>query len=126
MRGHRLVKQLSMTGAAVFASVALGVLGAPPAAADSSDCQPNWFCMWENSSYGGRLLTSPAQNVSNIGLRHNDLMTSYWNRTDQWITVYDDSGYRGCLFAIPPGGSDNAVDPHLNDRVTSFAVGKWC
>ncbi|MFC9946821.1 peptidase inhibitor family I36 protein [Streptomyces pratensis] len=126
MRGRHLVKRLSATGAAALAAVAIGALGAQPAAADSSECRPDWFCLWQDSSYQGRMLSSPAQNVSNIGDYMNDRTTSYWNRTDQWITVYYDSGYRGCLFAIPPGGSDNAVDPHLNDRVTSFAVGQWC
>ncbi|MEU5098585.1 peptidase inhibitor family I36 protein [Streptomyces sp. NPDC020996] len=120
------MKRLSATGAAALAAVAIGALSAPPAAAASSDCQPGWFCMWDDSSYRGRWLSSPAQNVSNVGTYMNDRMTSYWNRTDQWITVYYDSGYRGCLFAIPPGGSDAAVDPDLNDRVTSFAVGQWC
>ncbi|MGW0561720.1 peptidase inhibitor family I36 protein [Streptomyces sp. NPDC003016] len=120
------MKRLSATGAATLAAVAIGALSAPPAAADSDYCQANEFCVWDDSSYQGRFVGSPAQNVSNIGLHMNDRTTSYWNRTSQWITVYSDSGYRGCMFAIPPGGSDAAVDPHLNDRVTSFAVGQWC
>ncbi|MER6912744.1 peptidase inhibitor family I36 protein [Streptomyces sp. NPDC000594] len=115
-----------MTGAATLAAVAIGALGAPSAAAAPEDCLTHSFCMWDDSSYRGRFVVSPAQNISNIGPQMNDRMTSYWNRTNQWITVYADSGYRGCLFAIPPGGSDAAVDPHLNDRVTSFAVGQWC
>ncbi len=88
MHAHRLVKRLTATGAATLAAVAIGALGAPPATAATSDCLPNSFCMWDDSSYRGRYIVSPAQNISNVGTDMNDRMTSYWNRTDQWITVY--------------------------------------
>ncbi|MFI6857969.1 peptidase inhibitor family I36 protein [Streptomyces sp. NPDC050416] len=127
MRGPRLFRPLSTAAAAALATVAVAALGVQPAVAASSDCLPNSFCAWQHSSYGGQYLVSPAgENVSNVGRQMNDSMTSYWNRTGDWISIYYDSGYRGCLFAIPPGGSDAAVDPEFNDRMTSFAVGKWC
>lgn len=127
MRGTRLARSLTISGATALAATALATLGVQPAAADSADCLPNSFCAWQHSSYRGNYLVSPAgRNVSNVGDQLNDSITSYWNRTGDWITVYYDSGYRGCLFAIPPGGSDAAVDPEFNDRVSSFAVGKWC
>ncbi|MDL5206050.1 peptidase inhibitor family I36 protein [Streptomyces sp. ALI-76-A] len=96
-------RALSTTVAAVAAVTALGTAVASPAMADSRDCPANAFCAWDNSSYNGRLIHSNAgQSVSNVGFYFNDKLTSYWNRTNHWVSLYAHAGYGDCLVSIRP------------------------
>ncbi|WP_434449262.1 peptidase inhibitor family I36 protein [Lentzea sp. E54] len=107
----------------------------PSASAHYSQCPSGHFCMWEHSSYGGMFHSTPGS-VSNVGSWFNDRATSVWNRTSSWVTVYEHSNYQfqytctpgaSCVpycIAFAPGSSDAAIEPLLNDAITSYRVGE--
>ncbi|MDG9703260.1 peptidase inhibitor family I36 protein [Streptomyces sp. DH37] len=108
----------AVVGAGVLAAVT--VVGVPgQASAHYSQCPEGAFCVWEHSGYEGRFAYSTGAQP-NIGSYMNDRMTSYWNRTNEYISVYNHQSYGSCMLVVPPGGSDAVVDPALNDRMTSF------
>ncbi|ARQ68819.1 peptidase inhibitor family I36 protein [Streptomyces marincola] len=117
-----ITSRLWAAGAALTFAAATASLTAQPAVADSSQCSSGHFCVWEHSSYTGRFLQSTGS-VSNVGNNMNDRMTSYWNRTNRTVSVYEHSGYTGCMFSIAPGKSEAAVASHYNDKMTSFKMG---
>jgi hypothetical protein len=120
-RGRLLSGVLTLTAAAGVSLAATGTAEAVP-----EQCQDKHFCVWEHTGYQGRFYSATGS-VSNIGAYMNDRTTSYWNRTDHWITLYNDSNYGGaCLVSVPPGGSSYNVTPSVNDAMTSFRTGKFC
>lgn len=125
MENRKIASRLASIGAALTFAVATAGLAAVPAAADSSQCSAGNFCVWEHSSYTGKFLQSKSS-VSNVGNDFNDKMTSYWNRTDKTVAVYQHDKYTGCMFSIGPGKSEAAVASHFNDKMTSFKVGSSC
>lgn len=119
-----LARRVSTAVAALAAVAGVWTAAAPGAAAASGDCPADKFCAWENSSYTGRLMIANAGDSNpNVGSGFNDKLTSYWNRTNHYITLYFDSNYRGCMITIPPGGSSAAIPTQFNDKMTSFRVG---
>ncbi|MDT0268708.1 peptidase inhibitor family I36 protein [Streptomyces sp. DSM 44915] len=112
-------------GAAIAFATGTATLSAQPALADSSQCASGSFCVWEKSSYAGEFLQSSGS-VTNVGNGMNDRMTSYWNRTNQTVSVYEHDNHTGCMFSIAPGESEAAVASHFNDKMTSFKVGGGC
>lgn len=122
-KGKKFAARVSVLGAALVATAGLGTVAAAPASAHYSQCPENRFCIWEHSSYEGMFASYGGSN-SNIGSTMNDRMTSYWNRTDQWVSVYDHSNYGACMLVIPPGGSDPAVSSQFNDKMTSLRFGQ--
>lgn len=120
-RGRVLTGVLALAAAAGMSVVATGTAQALP-----EQCPDKHFCVWEHTGYQGRFFSAPGS-VANIGAYMNDRTTSYWNRTDTWITLYNDSNYGGsCLVSVPPGGSSYNVSSSVNDRMTSFRTGKFC
>lgn len=124
--------------AGIFTASALTLVVTPTASASYSQCPAGYFCMWENSSYTGMFYASPGS-VSNVG-GFNDKATSFWNRTNTWVTAYANSNYGtysecsmgGCLgtgcAAFGPGSSSAAIPSSsgisFNDKVSSFRVGE--
>ena len=125
MGNKSMTSRLWAVGTVLTVALATAVVTAQPSAADSSQCPSGSFCVWDNSSYSGRFLHS-GSSVSNVGNDMNDRMTSYWNRTNQTVAVYEHGGYVGCMFSVAPGGSEAAVHSGFNDRMTSFKVGSGC
>lgn len=120
-RGRLLAGVLTLAAAAGMSLAATGTASALP-----EQCADKHFCVWEHTGYQGRFFSATGS-VANIGPDMNDRTTSYWNRTNSWITLYNDSGYGGaCLESVPPGGSSYNVSPSVNDRMTSFRTGKFC
>ncbi|GAA2139791.1 peptidase inhibitor family I36 protein [Streptomyces synnematoformans] len=109
-------------GMTLVAAAGITTATAEPASAHYSQCPADQFCYWDHSSYEGAFGYFRGS-VSNVGDRMNDRMTSYWNRTNYWISVYEHSNYRECMLTIPPGGSSAAVAPQFNDKMTSFRLG---
>jgi hypothetical protein len=107
------------------AALTLTTFSGGPAAAHYSQCPDNEFCIWDDSSYEGRFAYS-SEPQPNVGDYMNDRMTSYWNRTDNWVTVYSNDKFQGCLLTVPPGYSDAAINWTINDMVTSFRPGRFC
>ncbi|MER6912743.1 peptidase inhibitor family I36 protein [Streptomyces sp. NPDC000594] len=107
------------------AAFGLTTVTGAPAAAHYSQCPAGEFCIWENSSYTGRFAHS-RHPVPNVGSYMNDKMTSYWNRTDNWVSLYIVEDFQSCFESVPPGGSSAAVNPHYNDHLTSFRPGRFC
>lgn len=128
------MKLRSKVGAAfvaLFAAFAVTMVVAPPASAHYSQCPDGYFCMWEHSSYEGAFFKTN-RSVSNVGSSFNDKATSFWNRTDVWVTVFQHAGYTGDAlgggFGVPsgikcvnfaPGASTAAVIGDFNDDATS-------
>lgn len=117
----RMGKSLAFAGAALLAVSGILASGTP-ASAHWSQCPDNEFCFWDNSNYEG-IFAYSSEAQPNVGDRMNDVMTSYWNRTDGWISVYKDSNYGQCMLSIPPGGSSPNVGNQHNDEMTSFRPG---
>lgn len=117
--------RLWAVGAVLTFAAASATLTAQPAAADFSQCPSGSFCVWQHSS-GSGLFFHSSTSVANIGEEMNDRMTSYWNRTNQTVSVYEHSNYVGCMFSASPGSSDAAVPSSHNDKMTSFRVGSGC
>ncbi|MFD9053537.1 peptidase inhibitor family I36 protein [Streptomyces zaomyceticus] len=98
------------------------VMSATDASAAYSQCPVNEFCIWDNSGYDV-LLAYSSKPQPNVGDGRNDRMTSYWNQTDMWISIYDHEDFSRCMLRVEPGGSDAVVDSKINDRLTSFKPG---
>ncbi|MFI8194156.1 peptidase inhibitor family I36 protein [Streptomyces sp. NPDC085946] len=91
--------------------------------AGSNQCPVGEFCIWEHSSYQGRFAYS-SEPQPNVGAYMNDRMTSYWNRTNTWISTYNHENFGDCMLVIPPGGASPAVPSQFNDDLTSFKPGQ--
>ncbi|MGI5198275.1 peptidase inhibitor family I36 protein [Streptomyces sp. CA-288835] len=117
----------SLAAAVLTLSAAFGlttVSGGPAAAADSQ-CPVGEFCLWEHSGFQGRFAYS-SEPQPNVGDYMNDRLTSFWNRTDNWISLYDDDKFEGCLISIRPGAKIPAISSWANDLTTSFRPGNFC
>lgn len=125
MGSKNITSRLWAVGTILTVTMGTAIVIAPPSTADSSQCSSGSFCVWENSSYSGRFLQSGSSS-SNVGDAMNDRMTSYWNRTNQTVAVYEHSNYVGCMLSVAPGSSEAAVHSGFNDRMTSFKVGASC
>ncbi|MGW4233356.1 peptidase inhibitor family I36 protein [Streptomyces sp. NPDC004980] len=98
---------------------ALTALNAGTAQAHYSQCQAGQFCIWENSSYQG-LFASSQYDKPNVGSAMNDRTTSFWNRTDHTVCMYQDSNFAGIPFACAAAGSSSAALTSHNDALTGF------
>ncbi len=117
MKMGRLAFRATALCTAVLSAV---VVAGGPAAAAPSQCEPGWFCMWENNSYTGRFYALLNADSPNVGKDFNDKMTSYWNRSPHTYLAFRHSGYgAGCTFYIEPGESSAAVPTWGNDEITS-------
>ncbi|GAB7192066.1 hypothetical protein NUM3379_27750 [Kineococcus sp. NUM-3379] len=121
-RARRAVVTAAL-GSAVLAGTAVAT--SAPASADFRQCSPGQFCFWSDSRYNGSFSGDFGSN-SNIGSALNDSMTSYWNRTNKWVAVYEHGAFRNCMISIPPGGSSANVSHVFNDRMTSFRIDAVC
>lgn len=121
---RRGLRSLTAGGLTLAAAFALTAVTGTPASAHYSQCPDKKFCIWQHSSYEGMFAYSsePQPNVGEM----NDRTTSYWNRTDNWVTLYLSQNYVGCFESVPPGGSTAAINPIWNDSLTSFRPGKFC
>lgn len=107
------------------ATCALITFSGGPAAAHYSQCPDKEFCIWDDSSYEGRFAYSSGPQP-NVGDYMNDRMTSYWNRTDNWISLYWNDNFDTCMYSVPPGKADPVLHWIENDQLTSFRPGKFC
>ncbi|MFJ4153002.1 peptidase inhibitor family I36 protein [Streptomyces galbus] len=123
----------------------IGLTVAPGAAASYSQCPDKEFCMWQHTGYDGMFVYSsePQPNLHDF----NDRASSFWNRTNSWITVYSNSNYnqadggwagRGICWEIAPGASSYNAGFYLlktssgtfqestgfNDSASSFKPGR--
>ncbi|MGW0561719.1 peptidase inhibitor family I36 protein [Streptomyces sp. NPDC003016] len=121
------IRMRPLAAAVLTLSAAFGLttVSTATAAADSAQCPVGEFCLWEHSSYQGRFAYS-SEPQPNVGNYMNDRMTSYWNRTDHSITIYDDDKFEGCMMAIAPGMKVPAIMSWYNDLTTSFRAGNFC
>ncbi|GAB7192065.1 hypothetical protein NUM3379_27740 [Kineococcus sp. NUM-3379] len=103
------------------AAVVAAVLPAAPASAHYSQCPPGKMCLWEHTGYEGRFQAFDGTS-HNIGSHMNDRTTSIWNRTNQRVSVYLDSGFGTCLLSLAPGSSVYNLNSWHNDRITSIRV----
>ncbi|CAM5567334.1 peptidase inhibitor family I36 protein [Streptomyces fumanus] len=118
--------------AALAGAIGLGTAHAPGAMASAADCPDKKFCLWEHAAYQGAIAYSSNPQPDLHGF--NDKATSFWNRTDGWITVYDETNYRKVCWEIPPGGysaqggrdyiPDAWVNTAFNDMASSFKPGR--
>ncbi|MFH8798066.1 peptidase inhibitor family I36 protein [Streptomyces sp. NPDC017936] len=106
------------------AAFALTAVTGTPAAAHYSQCPDGEFCIWQHSSYEGMFAYSskPQPDLGDM----DDRTTSYWNRTDNWVSLYLVEDYQSCFESVPPGGSVGVVNPYYNDGLSSFRPGKFC
>ncbi|AZK97824.1 MULTISPECIES: peptidase inhibitor family I36 protein [Streptomyces] len=123
--GKARLRPLAAALLTLSATAALTATGAGTAAADVNQCPPGEFCLWEHSSFTGRFAYS-SEPQANVGDHMNDRLTSYWNRTNNWISLYDDSNFSGCLISISPGSRISAIPSWANDLTTSFRPGNFC
>ncbi|MFJ2261538.1 peptidase inhibitor family I36 protein [Streptomyces sp. NPDC087844] len=98
---------------------ALATLNAGTAQAGSSQCKAGQFCIWENSSYQG-MFASSQYDKSNVGSAMNDRTTSFWNRTDHTVCMYENSNFQGEPFACTAAGSSSPALKSRNDTLTGF------
>ena len=106
--------------AVTTAVLSAAVLTAGSASADYNQCEPGWFCRWENNAYTGRIYALRNADSPNFGKDFNDKMTSYWNRSNHTYLVFEHTKYEGtCLATVYPGDSKSAVAPWANDEATS-------
>ncbi|MFC9946822.1 peptidase inhibitor family I36 protein [Streptomyces pratensis] len=127
MRKKMTVRLRPLTAAALTlgAAFAMTGLGGGAAVAADTDCPAQEFCLWADPGFTGRFAYS-SEPQSNVGDYMNDRMTSYWNRTDNWISIYVDDKFQGCLYSIGPGDKISDMPSWANDETTSFRPGRFC
>ncbi|RPE36461.1 peptidase inhibitor family I36 protein [Kitasatospora cineracea] len=109
--------------AAVGAALAavLGVAAAGPAAASTGQCAAGKYCQWVDQDYTGTFGSTGGDVPNFEGM--NDRVTSFWNNTDHFVTLYVDAGYQGeCVWVEPNGWSYN-LPLRYNDQFSS--VRQW-
>lgn len=115
------IRKIALRGAAVATAVlSVTALTAGSASAAPEQCEPGYFCMWENNAYTGRIYALRNADSPNFGDFFNDKMTSYWNRSNHTYVVFEHVNYGGtCLHTIRPGESTSAVPTWANDLASS-------
>ncbi|GAA2139807.1 hypothetical protein GCM10009802_49860 [Streptomyces synnematoformans] len=109
-------------GAALLTTAGIGAINAPAASAHYSQCPANEFCIWDHSNYEGAFMHARGP-VSNVGDRMNDRMTSFWNRTNDWYSIFEHDRFGGYCIEIGPGASRANIGSQRNDELTSFRPG---
>ncbi|EDY47319.1 peptidase inhibitor family I36 protein [Streptomyces clavuligerus] len=131
----RAVAALSMLAAGVLTAMA----AAPPAVAMSGpggrvvlvapmsersgmkDCVRGKFCFWEDENFWGWRLSTTGS-VPYVGDFMNDKMSSLYNNTDYWVTVYRDANYVDCMFWTYPRRAYSALGDEFNDQASSVLL----
>ncbi|GAA2139797.1 peptidase inhibitor family I36 protein [Streptomyces synnematoformans] len=110
-------------GAALLTTAGIGAINAPAASAHYSQC-PNYdFCIWDHSNYEGAFMHSRGP-VDKVGDRMNDRMTSFWNRSQGWFSIFEHDRFGGYCIEIGPGASRANIGNRFNDQLTSFWPGR--
>ncbi|MEU0152193.1 peptidase inhibitor family I36 protein [Micromonospora fulviviridis] len=124
--------------AASLAAFASTLVVAPPASASSSQCTAGMFCMWEHSGYEGIFYVTYVDSP-NVGAGFNDKATSVWNRTNEWVTIYQHANYqsdviwfgnnnttaRNCVTVAPGASKWSFGGDMFNDQATSVDTGYY-
>ena len=72
------IRKIALRGAAVATAVlSVTALTAGSASAAPEQCEPGYFCMWENNAYTGRIYALRNADSPNFGDFFNDKMTSF-------------------------------------------------
>lgn len=114
----RRISGVAFAGALAFGA---GTTNAAPASAHYSQCPEGYYCQWSDSSFNGAFGKTKV-NVPNFGAM-NDSVTSFWNRTDDWVTLYLHTSFTGGCLRVAPGASTVALNQHLNDSYSSLQIG---
>ncbi|MFI6857970.1 peptidase inhibitor family I36 protein [Streptomyces sp. NPDC050416] len=106
------------------AAFALTAVTGTPAAAHYSQCPDKEFCIWQHTNYEGLFAYSskPRPDLGDMSGR----ASSYWNRTDNWVSLYVVEDFQACFESVPPGGSISNMGSIWNDELRSFRPGKFC
>ena len=96
---HSVLVRLSIPVAATVAAVALS---ATPAVAGKSDCPSGSFCVWDGTSYTGRIqrIATPGEVVD---IRLSSTKSYFNNRSRR--TWYQESPSGGSKICVPAAGS---------------------
>ncbi|WDN57496.1 peptidase inhibitor family I36 protein [Streptomyces clavuligerus] len=116
----------AVLGAALAATLSMGVVTAPQAAAGNPYlCPQSNFCLWEHADYDGVMLAAVVS-IPQVSSYMNDRGSSYWNRTGSWVTLYRDIHFQGgCLMgSIGPQDSATVVPAHVNDQTSSIGFSR--
>ncbi|RKE23669.1 peptidase inhibitor family I36 protein [Streptomyces sp. TLI_171] len=111
-------------GAAAVGAVltaVLGVAAAGTAAASTSQCPAGKYCQWVDQDYTGTF-GDTAGDVPNFGAM-NDRVTSFWNNTDHYVTLYVNADYQGECVWVAPNGWSYHLPLRYNDQFSS--VRQW-
>ncbi|MFI8194154.1 peptidase inhibitor family I36 protein [Streptomyces sp. NPDC085946] len=118
--------RLPSVGAVLVSAAILAAANTAPASAHYSQCPANELCVWEHTGYEGRFAYT-SEPSPNVGADMNDRISSYWNRTNQWFSLYEHENYDGWCIAVGPDSSRIALpNGHWdadNDEVTSLKPG---
>ncbi|MEU8816222.1 peptidase inhibitor family I36 protein [Actinoplanes sp. NPDC048796] len=97
------------------------IVGGSPARAAMSDCPPKNFCLWEHINYGGRIVMMSATPRSSLG-SFNDKASSWQNRSDRKVCVYQDINFDGPMIGFYWGFAqpDLRSPERFNDMISSF------
>jgi hypothetical protein len=88
----------------------------------ASSCPPGCCCMWKNSYYAGSPVAYCTPGCKNMPPGWNNTPSSYWNRSNKTCRMYYGNNCQRPAAAVPPGGADPAMDPPVNDAVSSAIV----
>jgi hypothetical protein len=120
MRKSRLALRAAAAAVSVLSVTAMTTA---PASADEGWCQPGYFCMWGDMNFRGRFLALHGDSgveKANFGDWYNDLMTSYWNRSNRIYLVFEHADYQGaCTWADPGEKVSRVPQKWQNDSATS-------
>ncbi|MFN0281942.1 MAG: peptidase inhibitor family I36 protein [Kineosporiaceae bacterium] len=92
-------------GLALSFSALLSGVGLSSADASTSQCPPDWFCVWTNNDYTGafgRFRLGDRDLAIDFPSLNNNI-ESVWNRTIYPVSIYQNAGYSGPCSAIGTG-----------------------
>ncbi|WP_434444037.1 peptidase inhibitor family I36 protein [Lentzea sp. E54] len=122
-------RRIYRTLAVLLAAVSAAFVAPQSASAHYSQCPAGGFCMWEHSNYEGMFYNTYSSDANVDGF--NDKATSFWNRSNVWVTVHQHANFESDAYApcvgcppavycavIAPGASSWSVG-EFNDKATS-------
>jgi Peptidase inhibitor family I36 len=90
-------------------------------------CVDGQFCMWDFSNYGGSTVAYWNNiSVDFVGGFINDKVTSFWNRTNHNVCIYEHSDFRGGGIILGPGfstpdiGANTPIRDNFDTVIDSF------
>lgn len=115
---HRAIKSILGVAIAMLCCSAL-VPGA--AVANRSDCDAQWFCLWDGPSYGDRRLQfhdNGGVNLASYGF--DDQASSVYNNTNRWGRLSLDWYGGGASICIGPGQYESFFATGWNNQISSL------